>query len=143
MTLGLLVCKNNGLPGKPKNPGRKENMGYESKLIVVEKWSAPNTFSMGDTIAEIKLSKMSNSFFPIEETFENEIESPVFMGDSESVTEDRYGKKLRYTSVEKLLKVLYKCESEEHYRRTELAINTLKSFTSKDWDDIVVVHYGY
>ena len=118
-------------------------MGYESKLIVVEKWSVEGTSSFGDTIAVIKLSGMPNSFFPIEETFENEIEAPVFMGDSEMETEDKYGKKLRYTSVEKLLKVLYKCEAEEHYRRTELAINTLKTFTSKDWNDIVVVHYGY
>ena len=118
-------------------------MGYESKLIVVEKWSAPNTISMGETVLELKLSGMPNEFFPIEKTFENEIEAPVDMGDFESVTEDKYGKKLRYTSVEKLLKVLYKCEAEEHYRRTEMAINTLKSFTSKDWDDIIVVHFGY
>lgn len=118
-------------------------MGYESKLIIVEKWNTPNNFSLGETIAEIKLSGMPNSFFPIEETFENEIEAPVLMYNSELETEDKYGKKLRYTSVEKLLKVLYKCEAEEHYRRTELAINTLKTFTSKDWSDIAVVHYGY
>ena len=118
-------------------------MGYESKLIVVKKWSAPNTISMGETIAEVNLSGMPNAFFPIEETFENEIEAPVFMGNSELETEDKYGKKLRYTSVEKLLKVLYKCEAEEHYRRTELSINTLKSFTSRDWDNVIVVHYGY
>lgn len=118
-------------------------MGYCSKLVVVKKWSAPNTFSIGETVLELNLAGMPNSFFPIEETFENEIEAPVLMYNSEQETEDKYGKKLRYTSVEKLLKVLYKCESEEHYRRTELAINALKSFTSKDWDDIVVVHYGY
>ena len=118
-------------------------MGYESKLVVVEKWSAPNTISMGETVLELNLAGMPNAFYPINETFENEIEAPVFMGDFGSVTEDKYGKKLRYTSVEKLLKVLYKCESEEHYRRTELAINTLKSFISKDWDDVIVVHYGY
>lgn len=117
-------------------------MGYESKLIVVEKWNEPNDFSIGKTIAEVNLCVMPNSFFPIEETFENEIEAPVFMGTSVEA-EDKYGKKLRYTSVEKLLKVLYKCEAEEHYRRTEMAINTLKTFTSKDWHNIVVVHYGY
>ena len=43
----------------------------------------------------------------------------------------------------KNFKKFFKCETEEHYLRTELAINTLKSFTSKDWEDVVVVHYGY
>lgn len=118
-------------------------MGYESKLVVVEKWCVPNTASMGETVLELNLARMPNEFFPIEKTFENEIEAPVFIGDFGSVTEDKYGKKLRYTSVEKLLKVLYKCEAVEHYRRTELAINTLKSFTSRDWNNIIVVHYGY
>lgn len=117
-------------------------MGYESKLIVVQKWSFDDASSFGDTIAELNLSKMGNSFFPIDETFENEIEKPIYLNGRE-VIEDCYGKKLHYTSVEKLLKVLYKCEAEEHYRRTELAINALKTFLSKDWNDVVVVHYGY
>ena len=122
-------------------------MGYESKLVVVEKWSFDSTDSFGETIAELNLCGMPNSFFPISETFENEIEEGkyIFMndGENETVNEDKYGEKIRYTSVEKLLKVLYKCEAEEHYRRTEMAINLLKSFTTNDWEDIVVFHYGY
>lgn len=124
-------------------------MGYETKLVVVKKYGfdtydVQTTNPFGETIAEINLCGMPNSFFPIEETFENKLEPNkyIFMNDGE-VTEDKYGKKLRYTSVEKLLKVLYACEAEEHYRRTEMAINLLKSFTTNDWEDIVVVHYGY
>lgn len=117
-------------------------MGYESKLVVVKKWSFDESSSFGETIAELNLSVMGNEFFPIDKTFENEIDKPIYMN-SEEVIEDKYGEKLRYTSVEKLLKVLYECESKEHYRRTEMAINLLKSFTTKDWNDIVVVHYGY
>ena len=70
------------------------------------------------------------------------LESLFFINETE-VTEDKYGKKLRYTSVEKLLKVLYKYEIEEHYQRTEMTINLLKSFTTNDREDIVVIHYGY
>ena len=119
-------------------------MGYESKLVVVKKWNWDSGDSFGETIAELNLCGMPNSFFPIEETFENEIEPNkyIFMNDDE-VSSDRYGKKIRYTSVEKLLRVLYKCEAEEHYRRTEMAINLLKSFTTDDWENIVVFHYGY
>ena len=118
-------------------------MGYESKLIVVEKWRFEDSDSLGETIAELNLSKMGNEFFPIDKTFENEMNGKYIYLDGEEVTEDKYGDKLRYTSVEKLLKVLYRCESKEHYRRTELAINTLKTFQSKDWENVVVVHYGY
>lgn len=118
-------------------------MGYESKLIIVQKWSFECKDSFGETVAELNLSGMPNTFFPIDKTFENEVEAPVYMGDYGEITEDKYGKKLRYTTVEKLLKILYACEAEEHYRRTEMAINLLKSFTTKDWDNIVVIHYGY
>lgn len=118
-------------------------MGYESKLVVVEKWSFEDASTFGETIAELNLARMPNTFFPIKQTFENESEKAIYMGDYGEVSEDKYGEKLRYTSVEKLLKVLYKCEAEEHYRRTEMAINLLKSFTTNDWEDIVVFHYGY
>ena len=117
-------------------------MGYESKLIIVEKWSFKGASSLGETIAELNLSKMGKDFFPIDETFEMEVDKPIYLN-GEEITEDKYGEKLRCTSVEKLLKVLYRCESECHYRRTELAINTLKTFQSKGWEDVVVVHYGY
>ena len=119
-------------------------MGYESKLVVVKKWGHDSGDSFGETIAELNLCGMPDSFFPISETFENEIESNkyIYMNDDE-VSDDKYGELLHYTTVEKLLKVLYKCEAEEHYRRTEMAINLLKSFTTSDWDNIVVFHYGY
>lgn len=116
-------------------------MGYESKLVVVRKWEI-DASSFGETIAELNLCKMPHSFFPINETFECEVDKPIFLG-HEEVSKDCYCETLRYTSVEKLLKILYKCENEEHYRRTEMAINFLKSFTTSDWDNIVVVHYGY
>lgn len=35
-------------------------MGYESKLIIVEKWSFEDASSLGETIAELNLSKMGN-----------------------------------------------------------------------------------
>ena len=119
-------------------------MGYESKLVVVKKWNFTDAESFGETIAELNLCKMPNSFFPIEETFENELEPDKYIYlNGEIVTDDKYGQTLRFTTVRKLLNVLYKCEAEEHYRRTEMAINLLKSFTTDDWEDIVVFHYGY
>lgn len=119
-------------------------MGYESKLVVVKKWNFEDAESFGETIAELNLCRMPNSFFPIADTFENELESGKYIYlNGETASDDKYGEVLRYTTVRKLLNVLYKCEAEEHYRRTEMAINLLKSFTTNDWEDIVVFHYGY
>ena len=122
-------------------------MGYESKLVVVMKWSFEDSDTFGETVAELNLAGMPNSFFPIDETFENELEEgkKIYMNDGEvsEVDEDKYGERLRYTTPEKLIQVLHKCEGEEHYRRTEMAINLLKSFTTKDWNNIFVFHYGY
>lgn len=117
-------------------------MGYESKLVVVEKYDVDGACYFGKIIAELNLCGMPNEFFPIEETFENEISKPIFLDGKETI-KDCYGEKLRYAGVDKVLRVLYKCESREHYRRTEMAINLLKSFTTSDWTDIAVVHYGY
>ena len=117
-------------------------MGYESKLIVVEKYGFDYN-SFGNAIATINLAGMPNTFFPIDKTFENELDKSIFV-EGKEVIEDCYGEKLRYTSVEKLLEILHKCEGEEHYCRTEMAINLLRSFVKNpDWDNIVVVHYGY
>lgn len=122
-------------------------MGYESKLVVVRKWNFDSGDSFGETIAELNLCGMPNSFFPIKETFENELEEgkKIFMAsEEEKVDEDKYGERLRYTTPEKLLDVLHKCESEEPYRRTRMAIDLLKSFEEDDdWYDIFVFHYGY
>ena len=120
-------------------------MGYESKLVIVRKWNFDAGDSFGETIAELNLCEMPNSFFPINETFENELEEgkKIFMA-SKEVDTDCYGYRVRYTTPEKLLEVLHKCEAEEHYRRTGMAINLLKSFEEDDnWYDIFVFHYGY
>ena len=118
-------------------------MGYETKLIVVNKWES-STDSFGETIAILNLCGMPNAFFA-EDVFTKDIGDKYLYLDGKEVVEDKYGKKLTYASVEDVLKVLYKCEAEEHYRRTEIAINTLKTFTTTDWagDKIVVVNYGY
>ena len=82
-------------------------MGYESKLVVVMKWRFEDSDTFGETVAELNLAGMPNTFFPIKETFENECDKAIYMGDYGEVTEDKYGEKLRYTTPEKLLKVLY------------------------------------
>lgn len=119
-------------------------MGYESKLIVVKKYVG-STDIFGEVIAEINLSGMSNAFFE-DSVFVNEIGKQCLVIRGEEVTTDCYGKKLTYASADDVLKVLYKCESVEHYRRTKLAINVIECFCkSTDWDsdNICIFHYGY
>lgn len=120
-------------------------MGYESKLIVVNQFEGSDIF--GDIIAEINLSGMPNEFF-VDDVFDKKLQGGLFIvRNGEAVNKDAYGKPLKYsTSVENVLKVLYKCEAKEHYRRTKLAIDTLECFSrSSDWasDKIAIIHYGY
>lgn len=124
-------------------------MGYETKLIVAiqyKKEEKPNLSKpyYYEVVAQLNLAGMPNEFF-VKGIFTKEVEVPVYTGDVE-ITEDKYGKKLCYCDdIKKVLRVLHACEGKEHYRRTELAINTLKSFDSSDWayDNIVVINYGY
>ena len=119
-------------------------MGYESKLIVVNKFNNSSDV-FGDVIAEINLSVMSADFFS-DDVFSKSIGEQFLVLRGEAVSKDSYGKPLAYGSVEDVLRNLYKCESFEHYRRTRLAINVLETFNrSTDWssDGIDVFHYGY
>lgn len=123
-------------------------MGYETKLIVAIQYKRdegkpvlPTPISY-ETVAELNLSGMPNEFF-VEKIFDKPVEMPLFIRGEETTT-DCYGKTICYCDdVKKVLSALYRCEGQEHYRRTELAINTLKSFTSPDWENIVVFNYGY
>lgn len=118
-------------------------MGYESKLIVVNRFRDSDIF--GEVIAEINLSCMGNEFF-VDDVFTKELGKMCVILHGEAVTRDCYGKPLKYAEVDDVLRVLYKCEAEEHYRRTQIAIRCLECFrNSTDWadDKIAVVHYGY
>lgn len=119
-------------------------MGYESKLVVARPFEGPDGKVTGyDTIAVINLGAMQNAFFAIEETFPNELETEIFLEGSYKI-EDCYGEHLRYGNVRSVLRTLHACEAQCHYRRSDMAINLLKSFTTSEWDDdIMVIHYGY
>lgn len=119
-------------------------MGYESKLVVARPYHDSNEKVTGyDVIAVINLGTMQSNFFPIEETFPNELETEIFLDGSYKI-EDCYGEYLRYGDVRTVLRTLHACEAQSHYRRSDMAINLLKSFTTREWDDdIMVIHYGY
>lgn len=119
-------------------------MGYESKLIVARPFHGSDEKVTGyEVIAIMDLGSMQNAFFPIKETFPNELETELHLDGSYKI-EDCYGEHLRYGSVRSILKTLHACETQCHYRRSDMAINLLKSFTTSEWDDdIIIIHYGY
>ena len=83
-------------------------MGYESKLIVVNKYNNSSDV-FGDVIAEINLSVMSSDFFADDSVFKNTIGEQFLVLRGEEVSKDCYGKPMTYGSVDDVLRVLYKC----------------------------------
>ena len=114
-------------------------MGYESKIIVVERVELWNNYIVGDTIAEFKLSAV---VWNPEEVFPEEIDFDLCVS-GEVTREDKYGKTCRMADIDDVVKVLESMAEKYNYRRFAPVISLLKGFEQQRWDSLKVVHYGY
>jgi hypothetical protein len=125
-------------------------MGYESKLIVIQKSSLGasvdyNNKKWAEKIAEVRLCVVDNEVFskiqnyPITNSYycEHLVSNPIL--------EDAYGVGLREIPLNDCITILENADKKDHYRRYTIALGLLKSFSTNDWRDgeIVVLHYGY
>lgn len=125
-------------------------MGYESKLIVIQKSSLGasvdyNNKEWAEKIAEVRLCVVDNEVFskirnyPITNSYyyEHLVENPIL--------KDMYGSELREIPLNDCITILENADKKDHYRRYTIALGLLKSFSANDWRDgeIVVLHYGY
>jgi hypothetical protein len=125
-------------------------MGYESKLIVIQKSSFGasvdyNNKKWAEKIAEVRLCVVDNEVFskiqnyPITKSYyyEHSVGNPIL--------EDMYGVELREIPLNDCITILENADKKDHYRRYTIALGLLKSFSTNDWRDgeIVVLHYGY
>ena len=119
-------------------------MGYESRLYIVEKSSTSvfdNEKRWGEVIAMINMCKMGKDFvtaicnYPPTDCY-------IYNGD-EKITEDCYGDPLLEIPVTDMISILEKLAEKEDYRRLKPAIGLLKGFVLREWDNLVVLHYGY
>jgi hypothetical protein len=125
-------------------------MGYESKLVVVQKSDlSPNEDCKGKVwaakIAEVRLCKINYDVlekirkYPVTNCYyyEHRVE--------DAILEDYYDKELTEVPLKDMIAILKDADAMNNYRRYKIAIGLLESFNDDDWDtnDIVVLHFGY
>lgn len=116
-------------------------MGYESKLYVVDKhdwkWCEEK---WGEVIASFDLCRVPINFahYPATDCY-------IFSDDGDTkITEDKYGSPLREIPINELINMIENAIKEtDYYRRYQPCLSLLKGFNPKDWENLIVLHYGH
>lgn len=129
-------------------------MGYESRLIVVEREDYDNGYVFGDEIMQIDLSKMGYDRVDgrcFTDIFKNEIDFNLYMmrsgyedsDDPNRERKDAYGAICKWATIDAVIEWLEKADMD--YRRAKTCLSVLKALKEheKDYANICVVHYGY
>ena len=119
-------------------------MGYESRLYVVEKTDLSgyehSDHKYAQVVAMFDLSKagLHNSMFRSTDCY-------IYASDGNTeIVADCYGDPLKELSIPEVIKLLEERQSEcPDYRRWRPCISLLKSFDVSQWQNLVVLHYGY
>jgi hypothetical protein len=110
-------------------------MGYESRIYV---WDRHKELDFSERIAMFNLCKMGD-FCSI---FDKKIDFTIYAEDGNTkIEEDYYGDALTYTSLVSVIDYLEK--QDKSYRRITPCLNMLKGFNEYEWEDLIVVHFGY
>lgn len=129
-------------------------MGYESRLFVVNKTDMELDAYMGsdlalkvkyrwaERLATFNMCCLGNECYPL---WSGEATDCTFCdeGGNEYITKDRYGKPLTENTVKDTIDVLTKAYKAYPYRRLLPVIAYLKFIDESEWDNVVVLHYGY
>lgn len=113
-------------------------MAYNSKIIIVEK---KNNFY--DDIAILDLCCMGyNNHWT--ELFDKELDDKIRFEGKDRKT-DAYGDKLKYATIQEVIAWCENITDDEllEYRRFKMLKSFLTSLDLKDWDEVIVIHYGY
>lgn len=130
-------------------PQKGNNMGYESKLYVVEKSSMIGACGKrwAEVIAVFDICKC----YAVSDVLRGKPQTDCYIfaddGDTE-ITEDMYGEPLTESEIADVIKIIEEAQTHEgckNYRRLPYVLAALKSFEEhKDqWRDVVVLHYGH
>ena len=126
--------------GLLKNKG-DETMGYESKLIVVDRFEVRKeewSYVGGEVVAEFNMGNLP--WTPIE-IFQTPIDFDLYVND-EPTRKDCYGEYCKMAKPEVVADKLEEMSNEDNYRRYNPVIQMLRGFNPDEWDDLEVVHYG-
>jgi hypothetical protein len=113
-------------------------MGYESRFYIVNKLG-----SYGEKIAVFNMCKVPKLYNVIKDYPKTDIFIYADDGDTH-ITEDCYGKPLIEIPVNDMIYHLRNViEHDIHYRRYKPFLRMLLSFDTPEWENLVVLHYGY
>ena len=122
-------------------------MGYESRLYIVEKSTLKHINKekvWGEVIAHFDLSKIGKAA----DKFLSYPDTDCFIyadNGNDEILEDKYGDNLKEIPIEDAIRILIEAAEKDnwYYRRFSPAIGLLKGFDLNQWDNLVVLHYGY
>ena len=119
-------------------------MGYERKLYIVNKTSVKFEIEekqYAEIIAFYNMSKF-NAFDGI---FTKETDCFIYADDGNTqILKDKYGDALKESTITEVIECLEKFkEAQENYRRVQPLLSLLKGFNLDEWENLVVLHYGY
>ena len=123
-------------------------MGYESRFYIVNKTplSFPNNLEnegykyYGELISTFNLccSDIHNEIKNYDYT-----DCYFYNDSSEQIFIDKYGECLREIPINDLIDILIKLMRKDVYRRYKPLLMLLMGFDLNQWDNLVVLHYGY
>lgn len=121
-------------------------MGYESRLFIVnrKKYDSDGKikFVYAEKLAMINMCKMEYSF---RELFVTPIDFDLYgdVSGEEDLSVDCYGDKCKYTDFMTVIEWLNRETEVSNYRRLKPLLAYLEAFNPDEWDELIVVHYGY
>lgn len=121
-------------------------MGYESRFYVVNKYKSnykDEGFYYGEKIAAFNMCKVPRLYdaiknYPKTDTF-------IYADDGNThITEDKYGEPLIEIPINDMIYHLHNViNSDSFYRRYKPFLYMLLGFNLSNWNDLIVLHYGY
>lgn len=132
-------------------------MGYESKVIIVERKEFPrdgerSSWVSAIPVAEYDLCKLGWENQAIyNKAFRREIDYRLWMPSVDKdgneimadVNEDGYGDHLKAAELPELISALEKIAERDNYWRLPPLISMLKAFAASGVNGLEAVHYGY
>lgn len=123
-------------------------MGYESRFYIVNKLPFGKKINgkqmfYAEKIAAFDMSVVRSISDVIRDYPKTDCYIYADDGNTEIVKDD-YDEELTEISVKDLIEITENAiKRDDYYRRYAPFLNTLKGFNTKDWDNLVVLHYGY
>ena len=120
-------------------------MGYESRLYIVDKSDLASTKNgklmvWCDIIAQFNLSRVPKIY---EKVSAYKDTNGYFYYNNKEVTEDMYGKPLKEIPIGDMISIISEAMKNDCFRRYKPCLNLLKGFNPSEWENLVVLHYGY